>query len=184
MAEENHNENNVTEHSLENVWTSLRHTQNQVGVIGAKLDSVISGVEKLTSTVNSILSQPKKETNWIGIGSLLIAIIIMAGTYTQARLSPIESDVSMLTDLSLEHARMRVSAQYDAGKRDGKLESIELTLKETVQDLHRRMLSVEDEASANAATVGNLTGWVEQLDLHGSRKHVMSAPDASKRRTE
>ena len=159
------------EHSLDQVWTNIRTTQNQVAGMEAKIDSLISAV-------NMITSRPSKETNWIGIGSLIVALIVVVGTYVNARFIPVESIMEKHDRSLMEELKSSADHRYKAGVRDGKLATIETVLMKFVDVTHTRLIELEEGQASTEATQNALIPWIEAVDNHGSRKHVISAPQA------
>lgn len=94
------------QHDLEDIYrrqetdrSLIIETREKVAGLDSKVDSILSTLTQLTSTT------APRPTNWIGIGSLLLAIMIALGGYLQTRLSPTERLVYYEDELLRQHDR-------------------------------------------------------------------------------
>lgn len=81
------------------LWSEIEEIRKGESDLGAKVASLETSVAAVGQSLNRIearLNAPRESTNWVGIGSLLIALVVAAGTYVQARLGPLEKDLSRL----------------------------------------------------------------------------------------
>lgn len=84
------------EHTRDDLWQEVNRTKSDLSDLRADVSSIstrIGNVENSLTRIESALSRPRN-VNWTGIGSLVIAIIAIAATYIQARLSPIEKEIA------------------------------------------------------------------------------------------
>lgn len=82
-------------HNVDEVWSQVQEdrrlsldTRERVSSIEAKLDNLITSINVLSDKTYN-----KPQTNWLGIGTLIISFLIASGTYLNTRLVPTELDV-------------------------------------------------------------------------------------------
>lgn len=111
------------QHGSEDLWNALHEHGGQIAEIAkgqaatdAQLHSlqrrVDTGFDQLAHSIESLtahVNKPPQPTNWIGIGSLIVAITVVGGNWVQTRLGPIESDFSVIKSLMLENVSGRTS---------------------------------------------------------------------------
>lgn len=89
-------------------------TRERVSSIEAKLDSLISAIQDIGGKVNE-----KRETNWFGLGALILALFTASGTYINTRLSPTEHQVQIISEIYREQiadtARLQERAIINEG---------------------------------------------------------------------
>lgn len=93
-------------HDLEDIYRRqetdralILETREKVAGLDSKVDSILHAISQLST------STAPRPTNWIGIGSLLLAIMIALGGYLQTRLSPTERLVYYQDELVRQHER-------------------------------------------------------------------------------
>lgn len=170
----------VEKHDLDQVWTrvdsmqsALTSTQSVVAGMEAKLDAVSAGL-------NQLLSRRPERTNWAAVGALVVSIVVASGILINTRFLPVESALKKLDTMSSDELVASAAHRYNAGVRDGKIESISTITKEMFGDLHERMLDVEGCAIATKARQEVIIQWVTAVDHLGSRKHAVSAGEVLK----
>jgi hypothetical protein len=143
-------DNGIEKHDIDQVWGKVNtldgvvsETQKDLAGVKASLNALINEVRNLAQTVGR-----PKETNWVGVGMLLIAMVASAATYIQARLTPIEDDIEMHSHLMMTQIEGLEDRAYRNGMQDARLDHLE--------------------------------SWVQDVDLRGSRKHILSTPEAMK----
>ena len=92
-------------HNVDDVWTQVQEdrrlsldTRERVSSIEAKLDNLLSSINGLADKIYN-----KPQTNWIGLGSLLLALMIAFGTYLDTRLTPTETSVTSYATMLYQH---------------------------------------------------------------------------------
>ena len=165
MPDEPESKHKEHKHDIEAVWSNLRTTQNQVASMGAKLDTLVD-------SVNMLISKPHKETNWIGVGSLIVALILVVGTYVQARFDPIETIVAKHDTQILAELEASAEHRYNAGERNGKIEAMSTVIEEYIKTSHERLLLLERESASCEATMNAMGKWLSAVDQGGSRKWI------------
>jgi hypothetical protein len=83
----------LQKHSLEDIWQRqeadrrlILETRETVAAMGSKLDAVINALNTITTN----MARPPTPTNWVGIASLVVAVMVATGGYIQSRFSPVE----------------------------------------------------------------------------------------------
>lgn len=77
----------------EALHADLSELYARVGTLEQAVASANTSLQNIASTVQQIVervNQPAPATNWIGIGSLVIATVLAGWTYVQTRMTPIE----------------------------------------------------------------------------------------------
>ena len=176
MSEEQNNQ--VEKHDLDQVWTrvdsmqsAIVTTQNDVAGMAAKLDSVALGL-------NQLLSRRPEKTNWAAVGALVVSIVVASGILINTRFLPVEASLKKLDTMASEELVASADHRYNAGVRDGKIESLATISTEMFTDLHDRVLDAEACTIATMAKQEVIMAWITAVDHLGSRRHVISAPQA------
>lgn len=104
----------------EALHADLSELYGRVGTLEQAIASANTSLQNIASTVQQIVervNQPPPATNWIGIGSLVIATVVAGWTYMQTRMAPIEeANRAMVMEL-----RDMRSTQFDHATKLGYL---------------------------------------------------------------
>ena len=165
-------------HDIESLWTNQRKTEAEVAEQGAKLDILLSGQSRLENTINQMLTKPQESFDWKGVIIIALAVAGMAGGLVAATIAPIASTTRKHDQQIMAELKASADHRYKAGARDGKLASIEIVIEKFMDTTHERLIGLEHETASYSSTVDAMLPWIRAVDNYGSRKHVMSAPQA------
>ena len=161
-------EASAPKHDLNQVWTAINKTQGQVSALSLAFENLSSDVKQLLQVV----TRPASPTNWIGIGTLVIALIITSATYIQARLSPIDSVITKHDGYIMEELKASSEHRYNAGLRDGKLDTLATVVETFFNTTHERLIGLEEKSTSNEARAEVNEQRLTDVDERGSRKWV------------
>ena len=165
-------------HDIESLWTNQRKTEAEVAEQGAKLDILLSGQTRLETTINRMLTAPRESFDFKGVILIALAVAGMAGGLVAATIAPMSASLRKHDQQIMNELSASANHRYKAGLRDGKLLSIETVIEKFMDTTHARLLDLEHHTSSCAATVESIIPWIMAVDNYGSRKHVISAPQA------
>jgi hypothetical protein len=86
---------------LRELYGRMGQTEQEVASIASKLDQVITTLDRVVERVTA----PAPRTDWVGVGSLVIAIVGAGAFYLQSRFAPVES--------AQEIVRQRMEAAFE-----------------------------------------------------------------------
>ena len=165
-------------HDIENLWSNQRATDQRLSSLEATVGAMADDVRRGNDMTAKLLTKPHESFDWKGVIIIALAVAGMAGGLVAATIAPISAtvrkhDTQLVTELvaSAEH-------RYKAGVRDGKLESMETVVGAFIETTHDRLIDLEGCASSASAKQEIIIDWITAVDHLGSRKHVISAPQA------
>lgn len=129
----------------------------------AALKTLIPIVERIEARVN----QPDK-TNWVGIGSLLVALSVASGTYINTRLGPVESSV----DATRIDVRRLDDELNDRAFSISRAETNVETLVRVSTDAVDKIGDVSEKVAALEVLSQQLEVRIEDIDTKGSRRWI------------
>ena len=165
-------------HDIESLWTNQRKTEAEVAEQGAKLDSLLTGQDRLESTINRMLTAPKESFDFKGVILIALAVAGMAGGLVAATIAPMSASLRKHDNQIMNELMASADHRYKAGMRDGKLLSIELVIEKFMDTTHARLIGLEHETASSSSTIDAIIPWIMAVDNYGSRKHIISAPQA------
>lgn len=109
-------------HDLGDVWQEIRKHGETVARLHIENRSLADSLADIRNEVRSelreirtIISRPQQPINWIGIGSLAVAILIAGGTYANSVLAP----VNQKTDQNWHWIQNRSEKMLEESKQSG-----------------------------------------------------------------
>jgi len=159
--------------SRNDMWDELNRQRGDI----TDVKSAIAGIgSKMDLLVHSAQANKPTPTNWTGVASLVVSVLVAGAIWVNHSLGPVkakdnaqDADIARITEVLLE--------QMEAGKLEhgadrythGKLEA-ELTAIHERQELMVSQELVDVEARGrNAAKLEMLSRWVDKIDNMGSR---------------
>lgn len=142
----------VNQKSEEQMRHDIGSLQSDVSSIGAKLDS-------LTNAVATLAERSSRPTNWIGLGSLMMAIVIGFTGYVQTRLSPTES---IVTELRKEERLL----QFELGKTRGRVDLQQVIDLRQHEEQVRTRNSVEELGRELSGLIGKHESLHDEFNDH------------------
>ena len=146
----------MTDHSIQDVYSRLGQVEQDV-----------AGIRPILKTVSEDLSDIKRQKNqpfnWIGLGSLVIAVLLYMNTTQQPLVNGI-NDIKQTMNA-------RTEIVYQAPERFNALEKDMSKLDDRLDRKRAEMTDVEQRVSRIEGLVARLTIQVDQIDNEGSRVH-------------
>lgn len=153
----------ATTHDLGDVWQEVRKHGETVARLHIENRSLADALTDIRDEVRSelreirtIISRPQQPVNWVGIGSLAIAVLIAGGTYANSVLAP----VNQKTEQNWNWIRTRTEAMVAESKSYGITET-------NAAFAVNHILSAEDHLLGIQARISRLEGRMtaeENLD--------------------
>ena len=148
-------------HSSEDIWQQFNEdrrlnldTRERVSSIEAKLDNVFTAIQQIADKVHN-----KPDTNWIGIGVLILALGTASGTYINTRLSPTEVRV-------LAHEEVRETHTRDIARIEQKVTTEQRAIVMLEADISR----IKDQMTDTRTRLGQVEGKLQGMTINGERK--------------
>jgi len=83
--------------TLEGRWKQtdarLEHLDGRVSSLAVDMASIKADVHTIVKGLDTLSSRASQPTNWIGLGSLIITLIVVGAQYVDLRLAPISAGV-------------------------------------------------------------------------------------------
>lgn len=168
-------------HDIDQVWSVVRElqtgqtqSQSAQAEFNARLGGVEQKLDQLATMITNFITQPKKDFNWIGFGSLVIGILLCAGAYSSAIINPIRNQTEKNNNLVMSRIEQLPSDYREFGRQQATIDGHQVL----ISDMKSRIHELEITCSKTIGTVEMLREQVIAVDNQGSRKHVLSTPDA------
>lgn len=71
--------------------------------LGRQVETGLQGIAGRVERIEEVLSRPAQPVNWPAIGSLCVAVIVMAGAFLNARLNPMDDQLKNTDERFLQH---------------------------------------------------------------------------------
>jgi len=162
---------NVEQHDLDQVWENLTdlqkgqaETRQEVAGLNAALNALINEVKHLAS----IVTRPQEKVNWIGIGSLVVAMLICGGSYTNSVIRPLK-ETGEQNHLALFKI---VESMPNLYQEAGKQMAVNAHQAVDIADMKGRIHNIESKASESKADRLAIHEAVRDIDRYGSRRWV------------
>ena len=87
--------NSSIDHNINEVWTAVRRQGESVAEIRQGLASIVDTLADFRTelrNIRDITTRPSQPTNWLGVASLCVAILIAGGSYATSVISPVKED--------------------------------------------------------------------------------------------
>lgn len=133
------------------------------------LEAIQSFLANLTEKVN----RPPAPTNWVAIGSLLLATSTVLGTLGAFALDPVKAQVGAIDDRLSRVERYDTDTSSEFAQLSTSTDRNTLWLRAHESEINK-MLEINGEQSAE---IGNLKSWLRDIDEKGSRKWVKTTED-------
>jgi hypothetical protein len=159
------------DHDLNQVWAAITSTRSDVAETGKQVSALTVSVQNLASEMKQlveVVSRPIAPTNWVGIGSLIIAMLAVSGVYMQSRLAPMEKALDTITMIMRDNNAATLKDAYERGRFSADLD----TNRELILDLKGRMHEQEKVVAEGCAKTEMIEKHVIAVDELGSRKWV------------
>ena len=139
--------------------------QKDIGGLVEAVKSLQKSVEGLGERVNA-----PNNTNWIGIGSLIISVVIGIAVYAEARLSPLGHRIVPLENWQRERSATLVEDYTLFGQNIQR----SIASAENIVDLEAQGHTFTDRIATLEGAFRMLEKQVDSVDQAGSRKWVTS----------
>ena len=165
-------------HDIENLWSNQRAADQRLSSLEATVGAMADDVRRGNDMIGTLLTKPKENFDWKGVILISLAVAGMAGGLVAATIAPMSASLRKHDNQIMNELTASADHRYNAGVRDGKLESIEIVIEKFMDTTHERLIGLEKETASYSSTVDAIIPWVMAVDNYGSRKHVISAPQA------
>lgn len=162
-----------TDHDLGDIWTEVRRHGETVAKLHIENQSLADALSDIRQEVRSelreirtIISRPQQPTNWVGIGSLCVAILIAGGTYANSVMQPVNDKANQ----NLSWIQARSQALVEDYRRFGELEAHTQTATATLLDHQKQMNSMIEKVGKNSASIQMQDTWLRSMDHYGTRR--------------
>ena len=175
----------VEHHDIDTIWKEIKSLERGYSEISSitsgmksAMDAFGTQMEDIKDALSALSNKPQEKTNWVGIATMTLGMFALAGALVASTVSPISATVAKHDYQMTKELESSAEHRYNAGVRDGKLESMETVLTKFIDDTQSRLLANEKTVYAIEAKQDMLAIQVQAVDHLGSRKHVISAPKA------
>ena len=153
----------------------VAHLDVRVNSLSEDMSSVKTSVDSMTNQLGALIQavNTKPPTNWVGIGSLILAMMIGGAGFVSLRVSPLEYR-DTTTKSSLETLNdFRHEMHYEVGVFRSEKDQIESEVQRLWNHIHKQE-EVDREQDKLLAELGIITraigDYTKDIDAHGSRK--------------
>ena len=141
-----------------------------MSAIKSSMEGMARSVEILTDRASN-----PTPTNWVGIGSLLLALVLAGGGFVALTTEPMQSDIHQLqlkdqANDDLHSKRGEIIGGSTEMIQDNKEEVVKLWRE--VSELRRDLLDIATNQAYNAARSEMMEEKVQAIDELGSRKWI------------
>ena len=147
--------------------------QNQAAM-QSTLDGVVGTLDKMSTRMN----EPNK-TNWIGLTSAVVALILVMSQGVNLRVGPVEDFLTKQEVINTEQAKSIQTLAVDTKVNREQLAYNTYQhrhLDEGFHSLTSRVDSVESKAAAAEVSRAAIGAFAKDVDLHGSRAWIERKP--------
>ena len=171
---------NKEEFNMENDrhWQRVDHIDGRVTTLDQRVNTLQSdvsaikqGMDGMAKSMDTLIHRitTPKETNWIGIGSLILALMVGGAGWLQVRLAPVEADTEAQYRLLDKHTNILLErGEYIAGTRVelDHLDRGDKYLHERIKTFEDRLDKLESQATANAVAQEYTHDSIDYLRKH------------------
>lgn len=161
--------------------TRVSHLDNRVNSLAEDMSSVKTSVEAMAGQMTTLITtvNTKQPTNWIGIGSLILGLMIGGAGFVSLRVAPLENrDAVQRKELSVLND-FRYQMHYEVGMFETEKEQIAGEVARLWDHIHKQE-EIDREQDAKIAELGIITraigDYSKDIDRYGSRKWMNKAP--------
>ena len=152
--------------TLEGRWKQtdarLEHLDGRVGSLAVDMASIKADVHTIVKGLDALSNRASQPTNWIGLGSLIVTLILVGSQYVDLRLVPIMADVDQ-NRVGVHEVREILSdrgellAEYIA-----RVEAVE-GLRAEVGETEARVDALESQAAAAVVSRRAIGDYLQEL---------------------
>lgn len=153
------------------------HLDGRVSSMAEDMSSIKTSMESIVSSVNQLTqrAQNPTPTNWVGIGSLLLALVIAGGGFVTLTTEPIAEDVYELhrkdqANDDLHSERGEIIGAVSTLVKDNREELTRARAR--IEKMEEQIMTLATNQAYNAGTSDALKERVEGIDNYGSRRWI------------
>ena len=83
--------------TLESRWRQsdarLEHMDGKVSSLAVDVAALKTGVDSIVKSIDGLASTTNRPTNWLGVGSLIVTLVVVLAQYVDLRLTPIVDEI-------------------------------------------------------------------------------------------
>lgn len=157
------------DHNINEVWTAVRRQGESIAEIRQGLTAIADGLSDFKGELRSIrdiATRPQTPTNWLGVASLCVAILIAGGSYATSAISPVKQEA--------QEAKKWITARSEAMIDESRI--FGQVVERSQHNDQMTLLNDQrlDEASERIARIEGLvesqSDWLKEVDRSGSRR--------------
>ena len=174
MSEE---EGNHLEGRYQTLGRRVDHLDNRVSAMAEDMSSIKTSMDSIVRSVTTLTDRAANPTptNWVGIGSLLLALVLAGGGFVTLTTAPLQEAVRHLqvkdqANDDLHAERGQVIGHYGTYMEDNRSGISEN--REEIRRLREQILTLSNNQAYNAGTSDALKERVEGIDNYGSRRWI------------
>ena len=137
----------------------------------SRIEQDISGIEATLENFVDLLKEvrneqlrPKPTTNWLGVGSLLLSLVIAGGVYVQDQIQPIDAKLEMVTNALIQNTDRQIQLTADAAVSIKDREWLRIMEQRHYEELQALQIFIADTSSTTRERLLDMvTGLSEEV---------------------
>lgn len=171
------NDGNIVDSRYVSLGRRVDHLDNRVSSMAEDMSSIKTSMDAIVQSVGELTHRAHNPTptNWVGIGSLMLALVIAGGGYVTLTAEPMQRSIAALAlkdqaNDDLHAKRGEVIGKANAVITDNTGEIISLW--QEMNKLKDKVETLGHNQAYNAGTSDALKERVEGIDNYGSRRWI------------
>jgi hypothetical protein len=174
--------------TLESRWRQsdarLEHMDGKVSSLAVDVAALKTGVDSIVKSIDGLSSATNRPTNWLGVGSLIVTLVVVLAQYVDLRLTPIIDEIGQnRSTISILQETLQ-----DRGVVIGNFEAQLVQIRRDLDhydSLHheqeKAVVELREKAAAAEVSRKAMGDYLRQVDELGSRKWVNGDPKHASR---
>lgn len=163
----------VSHRRVETLEARYQHLDDRVSAMAADMSSIKTSVEGLVTAVGQ-LSSPRP-TNWVGIGTLVLSIVIGVSQYVDLRLAPVLLEQDRAHSARDEYDKLHSRRGEIIGSALSRIDMLEektYHMDGLRHELESRVVELEKKSAAAHVSRMAIGDYVRDVDQLGSRRWI------------
>ena len=165
--------------TLEGRWkhtdARIEHLDGRVGSLAVDMASIKADVGTIVKGLDTLASRASQPTNWLGVASLIVTMIIVGSQYVDLRLAPVMADVLQNADYLQANRESLAERGEWIGEYTAKVKALENDRGAIYTLLHEtdeKVAQLREQAAAATVSRRAMGDYLKEVDEKGSRAWI------------